>query len=115
MPGIISQDAWAKIALSAAIAAAALVLTSFPDAAPTEDSTRSPVAVEAAAGRPWCGPSDAVGIRSCRYWTFDDCLAAVGIGSTACRPNPAAVLTVDDGPYRTYRSLSQVGTGFFTE
>jgi len=116
MPVMISRDGWAKIALSAALAALALVLTSFLDVAPTEDAGRSPVAGEAAGGRPWCGPYDALGMRSCRYRTFDDCLAAVGIGSAACRPNPAAVLTIDGGPYRTYRSLSRVGTGgSFTE
>jgi len=112
----ISRDGWAKIALSVALAVLALVLTSFLDAAPTEDATRSPVSVEAAGGRPWCGPYNAIGTRSCRYWTFDDCLVAVGTGSAACRPNPAAVLTIDAGPYRTYRSLSRAGTGgLFTE
>src|SRR5262245_27871693 len=112
----ISRGGWAKIALSAALAALALVLTSFLDAAPTEDASRSPIAAEAAGGRPWCGPYDAFGMRSCRYWTFDDCLAAVGIGSAACRPNPGAVRIIDNGPYRTYRSLSRIGTGgSFTE
>ena len=111
MPGIISRELWAKIALSVAIALLALVLTSVFGAAPTSHNARSPVVVEASSSRPWCGPYDALGIRSCRYRTFDECLAAVGTISGACRPNPAALLTIDAGPYRTYRSLSRVGYG----
>ena len=109
--GIIRQELWGKIALSVAIALLALVLTSVFDAAPTGDNSRNAVPVEASVSRPWCGPYDAFGTRSCRYRTFDDCLAAVGTVSGACRPNPAAVPTIDDGPYRTYRSLSRVGYG----
>jgi len=111
MPGIISRELWAKIALSVAIALLALVLTSLFGAAPTSDTGRSMVAVEASGGRPWCGPYDAFGTRSCGYRTFDECLAAVGLMSGACRPNPAALPTIDAGPYRTYRSLSRVGYG----
>jgi hypothetical protein len=110
MPDIIKPRPWGKIALSAAIAVLALVLTSFLDAAPTSDIDQATSAVEVSASRPWCGPYDAFGTRSCRYRTFEDCLATVSTISGACRPNPAALI-VDDGPYRTYHSLSRVGYG----
>ena len=110
MPKIIKRRFRARIALSIAVALLALVLTSFLDAAPTSDSNETTVAVEASVSRPWCGPYDEAGTRSCRYRTFEDCLATVSTISGACRPNPAA-LVVDDGPYRTYHSLSRVGYG----
>src|SRR5262245_30761597 len=110
MPNPIKPRPWGKIALSVVMALLALALTPFLGAAPTSDIKQSAGAVEASAGRPWCGPYDALGTRSCRYRTFEDCLATVSTISGACRPNPAAHI-VDDGPYRTYRSLSRVGYG----
>ena len=110
MQDIIKRGPWGKIALSVAIALLALVLTSFLDGAPTSDINQGTSAAEASASRPWCGPYDALGTRSCRYRTFEDCLATVSTISGACRPNPAARI-VDDGPYRTYRSWSRVGFG----
>jgi hypothetical protein len=56
------------------------------------------------AGAPWCVMVPERD-RNCAYPTFDRCLKAVeSIGGT-CRPNPAALLIADDGPYRTYRSI----------
>jgi hypothetical protein len=110
MPKIIKRRLGASIALGIAMALLALVLTSFLDAAPTGDTHQNTVAAEISVSRPWCGPYDEAGTRSCRYRTFEDCFATVSTISGACRPNPAA-LVVDDGPYRTYHSLSRVGYG----
>jgi hypothetical protein len=109
MSGIGSRATMGKIALSVAIALLALILTSFFDAAPNIGTeVGSTVSPNASAGGPWCGPHDAFGAPSCRYWTFEACLVAVTTSHGTCRPNPAAALVTDEGPYRTYRSLFRV-------
>ena len=93
-------------ALAIAIAFVALVLTSFVDTMPTSTPhVGGPAAFDVPAGGRWCAPQDELGTRSCRFQTFEHCLSAVS--AWTCRPNPAAVQITDEGPYRTYRSLTR--------
>jgi hypothetical protein len=96
-----------RIALSAAIAVVALALTAFADATPHPSEAAQPIGFDVAAGGRWCAVQDASAARLCRYQTFEHCFAAVGTYGI-CRPNPAAVSTIDEGPYRTYHSLSRI-------
>src|SRR5262249_6398217 len=96
-----------RIALAAAIAVAALALTAFAQGTPAPSDAGQAMHFDVPAGGRWCAARDAAGARICRYQTFEHCLSAVSLYGR-CRPNPAAVLTKDEGPYRTYHSLSQV-------
>ena len=68
------------------------------------EEAASPVRLEQAGTGRWCGPADRLGTRSCRYSTFENCLAAASDYRT-CWPNPAAVAVPDDATYWTYRSV----------
>ncbi|MFL6932092.1 MAG: hypothetical protein ACJ8FK_19435 [Xanthobacteraceae bacterium] len=105
MSGLISRVP-AGLLTSGALALAALILTSFFDAGPNPGTgAGSTIHVESGAARPWCGPAERAGARSCRYWTFEQCLAAASADYRTCKPNPAAVVIHDDVPYWTYRSV----------
>lgn len=98
--------ATASLVSSIALELAALIMTLFLDARPTpRTDSRGTVRFDALAGRPWCGPADEAGATSCRYWTFEHCLAAARADYRTCKPNPAAVVIHDDVPYWTYRSV----------
>jgi hypothetical protein len=104
MSGAASHISARRIALSAAIALAGLVLTAFLHAHPEAGIERgAPIRFDAPAG-PWCARVDGVAGRSCLFSTFEQCLTAVGLAYGTCKPNPAA-LVVEDGPYWTYRSV----------
>jgi len=106
MSGVISRAPIGKIALSVAIALVALILTSFLGARPNGGGDISAITlVDIPTAGPWCGPRDALGIRSCRYSTFDECLTAMSAIHGTCRPNPAAVVVTDDAAYRIYRPI----------
>jgi hypothetical protein len=107
MSSLINRKQMGRIALAAALAMGALVLTSFAEMTPAPSYAGEAIRFDVPAGGRWCGPQDALGTRTCRYETFDHCLSAVSLYGT-CRPNPAALLTIDDGPYRTYHSLSRI-------
>jgi hypothetical protein len=103
--GIISRVP-ASLVTSIALALAALILTSFFGAGPTPGTDADgTVRFDAPASRPWCGPADEPGATSCRYSTFEQCLAAASADYRTCKPNPAAVVIHDDAPYWTYRSV----------
>jgi Protein of unknown function (DUF3551) len=105
MSGIISRVP-VSLVTSVVLALAALILTSFFDARPNPGpDLGGTVRFDAPAGRPWCGPADSPGARSCRYSTFEQCLAAASADYRTCKPNPAAVVIHDDVPYWTYRSV----------
>jgi hypothetical protein len=110
MPSKISRIPLGSIALSIAIAIAALILTSFFDAAPNGTGGGT-LTFDVASGGRWCAPQDALGTRNCRYQSFEHCLAAARIVDGTCRPNPAALTISDDGPYRTYRTILLTGRG----
>src|SRR5215216_1944465 len=110
MPRIANRMSLGSIALSVAIALVALILTSFFDAAPNGTDVGT-VTFDVPAGGRWCAPQDALGTKSCRYQTFEHCLSAVRAVYGTCRPNPAAVLITDEGPYRTYHSMSRIENG----
>jgi hypothetical protein len=105
MSGLISRVS-ASLVTSIALALAALILTSFfaarPDLGTEAGET---IRFDAPAGRPWCGPAERPGARSCHYSTFEQCLAAARADYRTCKPNPAAVVIHDDVPYWTYRSV----------
>jgi hypothetical protein len=92
-------------ALSLALAAAALVVASVGDRSDRTNKVGGTVQFELPADAPWCGPADRLGVKTCRYSSFEDCLAAVRPDYRTCRPNPAAVVSPDDAPYWTYRSV----------
>jgi hypothetical protein len=98
-----------RMVLSVAIGMVALALTAFADATPHPSEAAQPIRFDVPAGGRWCAVQDTSGARLCRYETFEHCVAAVGTYGI-CRPNPAAVSTIDAGPYRTYHSLSRIGT-----
>jgi len=105
MPGLISRVPLGLVT-SIAVALAALVLTAFFDARPApRTSAGGTVHIEGATARPWCGPAGEPGATSCRYSTFEQCLAAASSDYRTCKPNPAAVVVHDDVPYWTYRSV----------
>src|SRR5262245_60735366 len=89
------------LALSAAIAVAALALTAFARMTPAPSDSGQTMHFDVPAGGRWCAAQETAGTRVCRYQTFEHCLSAVTLYGR-CRPNPAAVLTRDEGPYRTY-------------
>jgi hypothetical protein len=96
----------ARIGLTIVLAVAALILTAFLDARPDSGSNvGNAVRFEQAGAGPWCGPADGLGARSCRYSTFEHCLAAASSDYRTCRPNPAALVVPDDATYWTYRSV----------
>jgi hypothetical protein len=96
----------AGLVISLGLALAALVLMSFLDARPQPSAhTAHPAPVDGIAARPWCGAEAGTGARSCRYSTFEQCLAAARADYRTCKPNPAAVVIPDDVPYWTYRSV----------
>jgi hypothetical protein len=95
-----------RIALSGAIALLALVSSAFPDADGGSAGNRDTIHLDGSGTAPWCVPTDASPSgRSCRYVTFEQCLTAVTGQWQICRPNPAGVVTTDEGPYRTYRPI----------
>jgi len=105
MSGHISRALIGRLTLSVAMALTALVVTSFLDGRPDRgmDITAITPTVGPETG-PWCGPSDALDAKGCRYATFEQCLTATAFYGT-CRPNPAALAITDEGPYRTYRAI----------
>jgi hypothetical protein len=106
MSPIINWTQFGQIALSAAIGLVALALTAFAEIPPAPSDSPQPVQFDVPAGGRWCAPQDGVVTRTCRYDTFEHCLVAAS-GYGTCRPNPAAVLIIDEGPYRTYHSMSR--------
>ena len=105
MSGIVSRVP-VSLVTSVVLALAALILTSFLDARPDPGAgAGDPISFDAPVARPWCGPADSPGARSCRYSTFEQCLAAARADYRTCKPNPAAVVVHDDVPYWTYRSV----------
>jgi hypothetical protein len=96
----------AALVTSFALALAALALMSLLQAKPQSGADAAhPTHVDGIAARPWCGAEAGTGARSCRYWTFEQCLAAARADYRTCKPNPAAVVAPDDVPYWTYRSV----------
>jgi hypothetical protein len=96
----------AALVTGLALTVAALALLSWLEAKPKPGvDPAHPAHGDGIAGRPWCGPASVTGARSCRYWTFEQCLAAARADYRTCKPNPAAVLVPDDMPYWTYRSV----------
>ncbi len=107
MSGLVSRMPIGRISLSVAIALVALVLTSFFDARPDgRADIGGAVRFDVPVSGPWCARMGGLATNSCRYLTFEQCLAAVSTVYGTCRPNPAAAAAIiDEGPYRTYRSV----------
>jgi len=95
-----------RVGLSFLLALVVLLLTSFFNASPSDVAALSGmVRFEVPAGGAWCGPGARLGTRSCGYSTFEQCLEAATGAYGGCRPNPAAAVITDDGPYRVYRPV----------
>ena len=106
MSGVTSLPPMARIGLSVAIALVALVLTSFFDARPDgRADVGGAVRFDVPVSGPWCARMGGLATNSCRYLTFEHCLAAVSAVYGTCRPNPAAATITDEAPYRTYQSV----------
>jgi hypothetical protein len=101
--GGVRKAGWISVRVIGVIGATIVAMTC--DARDTHRDGRDAVHTDAHTGGYWCMAFDRDSRRNCAYLTFDQCLKAVDpIGGT-CRPNPAALLIADDGPYRTYRSI----------
>jgi len=106
MSNIVSRMAAAKLAARLALAVAALILMCFLDARIEGGmGLGATQRFDVPSGAPWCGPVDGRGTKSCRYLSFEHCLAAANADYRSCKPNPTAVATPDDTPYWTYRSV----------
>jgi hypothetical protein len=101
---VITSVGMRRVALGAAVACLALILSAFLDARPEVYRGDGAVRFDAPTG-PWCAATDGLGGKSCRFTTFEQCLNAAIGGRLTCRPNPAAAVITDEGPYRTYRSI----------